>query len=97
MAGGRDRGEVKDFPFVEAQELLRSGEAAPINFNEPDPLQKIEDFEVRADSDSTGIHKVADLPVEALPVKDLPAEAPVAPPAVAAKAIAKDAKPRKKS
>lgn len=39
MTGGRDRGVVKDFSFVDAQELLASGQALPVNFEEPNPLE----------------------------------------------------------
>jgi hypothetical protein len=35
---GRDRGYVKDIPFVDAQEMLSKGQALPVNFDEPDPL-----------------------------------------------------------
>jgi hypothetical protein len=38
MIGGRDGGEVKDFSFDDAQALLKSGQAAPVNFNDADPL-----------------------------------------------------------
>jgi len=38
LTGGRDRGEVKDMPFNEAQEMLSLGQALPVNFDEPDPL-----------------------------------------------------------
>jgi hypothetical protein len=38
MTGGRDRGEVKDFPLPDAQEMLALGQALPVNFDEPDPL-----------------------------------------------------------
>jgi hypothetical protein len=44
MTGGRDRGEAKEFSFVDAQDLLRTGQAVPVNFNEPDPLAKIPNF-----------------------------------------------------
>jgi hypothetical protein len=40
MTGGRDRGEVQDFSFDDAQAMLRSGQAVPVDFNEPDPLGK---------------------------------------------------------
>jgi hypothetical protein len=38
MTEGRDRGHVKEYPFVEAQEKLSLGQALPVNFDEPDPL-----------------------------------------------------------
>jgi hypothetical protein len=47
MTGGRDRGEVKDFAFDDAQVLIRNGHAVSVNFNEADPLAKKLDFEIR--------------------------------------------------
>jgi hypothetical protein len=38
MNGGRDRGHVKDLPYPDAQEMLRLGQALPVNFDEPDAL-----------------------------------------------------------
>jgi len=38
LTGGRDRGHVKDLPFVDAQRMLGNGEALPVDFDEPDPL-----------------------------------------------------------
>jgi len=38
MTTGRDRGEVKDFPFPDAQRMLALGQALPVNFDEPDAL-----------------------------------------------------------
>jgi hypothetical protein len=38
LTGGRDRGSVKDMPFSEAQEMLKLGQALPVNFDEVDPL-----------------------------------------------------------
>lgn len=35
---GRDRGHVKDFPFVEAREMLALGQALPVDLEEPNPL-----------------------------------------------------------
>jgi hypothetical protein len=35
---GRDRGHVKDIPFDTAEQMLASGQAVPVNFNEADPL-----------------------------------------------------------
>lgn len=47
MTGGRDRGEVKDFAFDDAQVLIKNGHAVSVNFNEADPLAKKNDFEIR--------------------------------------------------
>ena len=38
MTGGRDRGHVKDMPFVDAEIMLKNGQALPVNFDEADPL-----------------------------------------------------------
>jgi hypothetical protein len=38
MTGGRDRGHVKDMPFIDAQVMLQKGQALPVNFDEPDAL-----------------------------------------------------------
>jgi hypothetical protein len=38
MTGGRDRGYVKDVPFLEAQEMLRLEQATEVNFDEVDAL-----------------------------------------------------------
>lgn len=38
LTGGRDRGQVKDMPFPDAQEMLALGQALPVDFDEPDPL-----------------------------------------------------------
>jgi hypothetical protein len=47
MTGGRDRGEVRDFNFEDAQALIKNGHAVSVNFNEADPLAKKLDFEIR--------------------------------------------------
>jgi hypothetical protein len=47
MTGGRDRGEVRDFNFEDAQALIKNGQAVSVNFNEADPLAKKLDFEIR--------------------------------------------------
>jgi hypothetical protein len=50
MIDGRDDGEVKEFSFDDAQALLKTGKAQPVNFNEADPLAKrIEVAEVPTD------------------------------------------------
>lgn len=38
MTGGRDRGHVKDFPYVTAQEMLALGQALPVDLEESDAL-----------------------------------------------------------
>lgn len=47
MTGGRDRGEVRDFNFEDAQVMLSKGQAVLVNFNDADPLAKKNDFEIR--------------------------------------------------
>jgi len=42
MTNGRDCGEVKDFQFEDAQAMIRSGQAAAVDFSQPDPLDKRE-------------------------------------------------------
>lgn len=38
MTGGRDRGHVKDFSFTDAQEMIASGRAAPVDMTQPGAL-----------------------------------------------------------
>jgi hypothetical protein len=47
MTNGRDRGEVRDFNFEDAQALIKNGHAVSVNFNEADPLAKKLNFEIR--------------------------------------------------
>lgn len=47
MTSGRERGEVKEFNFADAQDLLRSGQAVAVTFDGADPLAKKVDFEIR--------------------------------------------------
>jgi hypothetical protein len=54
MTGGRDRGEVKDFAFDDAQVLIKNGHAVSVNFNEADPLAKKSDFEIRDEQSLQG-------------------------------------------
>lgn len=45
MTGGRDKGEVKEFNFADAQELLRTGQAVKVDINEADALLTKTDIE----------------------------------------------------
>jgi hypothetical protein len=38
MTDGRDKGQIKDVPFVTAMELIKFAKALPIDFNGPNPL-----------------------------------------------------------
>jgi hypothetical protein len=45
MTSGRDRGEVKEFSFTDAQDLLRTGQAVKVDINEADALTTKTDIE----------------------------------------------------
>jgi hypothetical protein len=47
LTGGRDRGEAKEFSVEDAKAMIDKGQAVPVNFDEPDPLGKRSDFDVR--------------------------------------------------
>jgi hypothetical protein len=59
---GRDRGYVKDFPVPEAKEMLKLGQALPVNFDEPDALE----FR-HLEAPETELHLVRGQPAEEQP------------------------------
>jgi hypothetical protein len=54
LTGGRDRGHVKEFPFAVAREMIKNGQALPVDFAEKDPLAYRELTELSAEVAKSG-------------------------------------------
>lgn len=78
MKDGRDRGEIKEFPFPEAQALLRTGKADTVDLSRPDPFSSKREVRTAATAEKKAVEtKPAPTgPASTAPVATEPAATP---------------------